>query len=534
MKNEPNSRIEDFGNPLSAAEKCGPLVYASECLFNRYPWCTPSLPCEDQGDYYRVAGFYIPKSFSIHDEEIGNYYERTGAFREAERKSAEFYGADETLFGVQGTTWNMRTILNTLARQQRNNGNKNVKVISSPDVHLCNHNSYREYGIGVTYLPINYDNEREMLLPSSPEDLQRKLEEDNNHKKVSGVVITTPTYEGTTAHLDKIVKVSHDYGLPVIVDEAWGAHLVTPRLPKSAMQCGADICAQSIHKQGGGLNQTSVIHFKYGVFDESFFKNLVETRNNFTNTSVNWDLLASIDAARQFLQTKGDEVLGKMIDASEDVRKKVKGINGLSTFGREICDIHKDYIQDVDLTKITVDTTQTGISGDQMSHLLQKHFHIIPERSESRHVQFLTNYRIAENTWEVYHLADALKRITTFCSPRENNLKQNHVKYPTEIIKVAEHYEVYELPEKYKELVKLEDSVGRTSADNVCSYPPGRFVVREGEQITPAHVGYFKELRKRNASIRSKDSSLEKIYVLKPEAVELLERGQKTGDLWAI
>jgi len=528
-----NKRKEDFVSPLNAAKKSSPLIYVSESLYNIYPWCTPSLPCKEQEDYYRVAGFYIPKSFSIHDEKIGNFYERTGAFGEAEKKAAKVYGADETCFGLGGTSWTMRAILRSFERFNRNNGNKDVKLLSTRDVHKAVYKSFREYEIGVDYLPTNYDDEKELFLPTSPKDVEKALEKNKNY---NGIIISAPNYEGLVPNEVEIAKIAHDYNIPLIVDEAWGAHLgFSEKLPKSAMQCGADICAQSIHKQGGALNLASVIHFKYGILDKEFFETLKEIHyDDYSSTSVNWDIIASICASTHFLEKKGKETLGQMVDCSEDVRNEIKKINGLQTFGKEICNEYPEYIHDLDLTKITIDTTQTGIPGDVMANYLWKDFRIVKERAEPRHVQLITHYRIPKNKWEIGYLSDAFRRIVDHHKPKENNLKNNSVKYPREVIKKFEHYEVYNLPSKYKEFVPLEEAVGRQSADTICCYPPGRYFVVEGETILQSHIDYSKQAKKMDTSIHAKDPSLEKIYVLKPEAVELIEGSKKTGDLWAI
>ncbi|MCP2341589.1 hypothetical protein [Actinomadura rupiterrae] len=82
------------------------------------------------------------------------------------------------------------------------------------------------------------------------------------------MLVTSPTPYGTCADLAAIAQVCHRHGRPVIVDEAWGAHLpFHPDLPAWAMDAGADVCVTSVHKMGAGLEQGSVFHLQGGLVD---------------------------------------------------------------------------------------------------------------------------------------------------------------------------------------------------------------------------------------------------------------------------
>jgi len=67
--------------------------------------------------------------------------------------------------------------------------------------------------------------------------------------KIQSVFITSPTYEGIVSDIEKISEICHRYGVPLIVDEAHGAHFTFGDIfPKSALECGADVVIQSLHK----------------------------------------------------------------------------------------------------------------------------------------------------------------------------------------------------------------------------------------------------------------------------------------------
>ena len=51
------------------------------------------------------------------------------------------------------------------------------------------------------------------------------------------------------------------HGVPLVVDEAWGAHLAFgPSLPRHALECGADLVVSSTHKIIGSFTQSAMLH----------------------------------------------------------------------------------------------------------------------------------------------------------------------------------------------------------------------------------------------------------------------------------
>src|SRR5262249_14955503 len=55
------------------------------------------------------------------------------------------------------------------------------------------------------------------------------------------VLLVEPAYTGAISNLPALAALAHDAGVPLIVDQAWGAHLgFHPDLPRNALQCGAD------------------------------------------------------------------------------------------------------------------------------------------------------------------------------------------------------------------------------------------------------------------------------------------------------
>lgn len=156
-----------------------------------------------------------------------------------------------------------------------------------------------------------------VALNVTPETVERALRE---HPDAKAVLIINPTYYGVSTDIVKIAEIVHDYGAILMVDEAHGPHLkFNEKLPISAMEAGADICAQSTHKIIGSMTQSSMLHVKGDRIDINRVKQVMSLLQT---TSPSYILLASLDVARMQMATEGRELLDKTIELAEYARKR--------------------------------------------------------------------------------------------------------------------------------------------------------------------------------------------------------------------
>ena len=110
---------------------------------------------------------------------------------------------------------------------------------------------------------------------------------------ISSVFVVSPTYDGIVSNIQKISTICHNYGVPLIVDEAHGAHFrYGEKLPVSALDLGADVVAQSTHKLLGSMTQTSMLHIGSKRVDRNRIR---QAAGLLQSTSPNQLLLASLD-----------------------------------------------------------------------------------------------------------------------------------------------------------------------------------------------------------------------------------------------
>ena len=203
----------------------------------------------------------------------------------------------------------------------------------------------------------------------TPATVLRTLELDPT---IKAIYIVSPTYYGVAADLEAIAAVTHDAGVPLLVDEAWGPHFhFHPALPVDAIAAGADMCINSTHKMLGSLSQTAMLHQKGDRIKLDRLKAVVKL---FLSTSPNLVLVASLDVARRQMAMEGGALLSRTIELANDTRRRLNEIPGIYCFGEE--QVGKPGVFDLDPTKITITVKSLGYTGYEAEEILRRRYNV--------------------------------------------------------------------------------------------------------------------------------------------------------------
>lgn len=441
-------------------------------------WCTPSI----NPRVPKVNGIY-DSDMSISYHSLGNPSLNTGIFKEATKLAAKTYKSDYTLFCVNGSTGSNFIVLRTLSRQLGK-----VHMIASRNIHKSVSVAVEDYGINVKYLTPNYDEEFQIFIPNTIEEYVNAIKA---NPETNVVFISNPTYEGISIDLPKLVKSVREVNPKIIiyVDEAWGSLFsFSDRLPVSAMQSGADICVQSTHKQGSGLQQTSMIHVKGKRINKDKLMNSYES---LITTSPSFHLLASIDAARYLMDTQGPEIIDQLIEVADLLFKQLEEVKKLKVL--HLADVIKKYpqVSSFDRTKVMVNIKNTGLAGYEIAKKLEQDYKIILEKYEADNILFISTF---QNT--SCDVDETSRRIKTCIETLPKNIRkgsQSFPSFPVKIEKAMPSYQVIKLPNKS---VSFADSVGCICAEDIVPYPPGIPLITKGEVIHEDHINYLKAIKK--------------------------------------
>ena len=169
----------------------------------------------------------------------------------AEQLMADAVGAEQAFFSTCGSSLSVKAAMLAVA------GGRGDLLVSR-DAHKSVVAGLVFGGVQPQWIPPRYDERLHLAHPPSPDQVEQAWQE---HPDAAGALIVSPTPYGTCADIAAIAGLCHQRGKPLIVDEAWGAHLPFHQdLPTWAMDAGADVCVVSVHKMGTGFEQGSVFH----------------------------------------------------------------------------------------------------------------------------------------------------------------------------------------------------------------------------------------------------------------------------------
>ena len=260
----------------------------------------------------------MPAPYDIDITEIDgfdNMHNADGMIKKAFEKTAALYGADESLFLVNGSTaGNMAAICGVT--------DKGDSIIVARNCHISVYNAIILNELDANYVYPQYDDEYGYYKGISLREIKDTVEKNESMgKDIKAVVITSPTYEGNVSDIKNIAAYLHEHNIPLIVDEAHGAHFkFSCEFPQTAVEQGADIVINSVHKTLPSLTQTAVMHINYGYVNVSKVKRYW---NIYQSTSPSYILMGSIDRCMSIIEKDGEYLFENYISKLKILRNKL-------------------------------------------------------------------------------------------------------------------------------------------------------------------------------------------------------------------
>ncbi|KPU45374.1 arginine decarboxylase [Oxobacter pfennigii] len=406
---------------------------------------------------------------------VDSLHHPTGAIKLAQELAADAYGSDRAFFSIHGTSGAIQAMVLSVVSEGE-------KIIIPRNVHKSVTSGIILSGAVPVYMQPEIDSTIGVALGVTPETVEQTLKDNPDAK---AVLIINPTYYGVATDIRKIANIVHSYNIPLIVDEAHGPHLgFNDRLPVSAMEAGADMCAQSTHKIIGSLTQSSLLHVKGHRVDVNRVKQIMSLLQT---TSPSYILMASLDVARMQIATKGRELLDMTIDLSHYARNEINNIHGFYCFGNEV--LNKKGAFAVDPTKLAICCKDLGITGYELDQILADEYHIQLEMSDLYNALAVGSF--GDTKEKIDSLLHALKKISLkYCGTTEK--RGGVLEIPEIPEQVLVPRDAFNRP---KVSMSLEQSIGQISGEFLLAYPPGIPVLCPGERITAEIVEYVEEMK---------------------------------------
>lgn len=383
----------------------------------------------------------------------GNLYEAGEPFDTAQRLWAQVFGFDHCQFLTGGSTMGIHTGLTLCCPP-------GSAVLVDRGCHRSVFHSMALLDLTPVYLPRPWSAEEGVVGPFSPEDVERALK---NHPEIKTVCITSPTYFGLLSDIAGISQVVHRHGAKLMVDGAHGAHL--PFLGVDAFS-GADVVVVSAHKTLPALGQSALL------LTNGFAPQQVRRYAAlYGSSSPSYLLLASLDAARDYLQGDGGLAYRRAAQRTAQLREQFPSIRG----------------EALDPCRLTVKTKD----GPALARALEE-MGVFAEMEDGGHVVFILTCADGDDALD--RLARALETCRPLLGDRERPLPPP----PMPEIAVSQRTALFSATET----LPLAQCEGRIAAGPLAPYPPGIPVVAPGERISKKELSYFHEIRYNNLSVQ--------------------------------
>jgi arginine decarboxylase len=403
--------------------------------------------------------------------ELDNLFLPEGAIAKSQNLAAQIFGSQHCYFLINGSSCGLIAgILTTCGEGD--------KIILPRNVHKSIISGLILSGAMPIFINPDYDPVWDMINSITTEQLEKTLQQ---HPDAKAVLMVYPTYYGVCGNIEKIAKITHDYHIPLLVDEAHGPHFnFHPDLPRSALSAGADLVVQSTHKVLSSLNQSSMLHIQGNLIDQERLNKCLQIVQT---TSPNYLLLASLESASQQMALQGYELMQKTLQLAEEAIAKINNISGLEVL--QLKPTASFY--DLDKTRLTVRVSGLGLTGYQVDDILHQELQITSELSNKESVTFIIS--LGNTQTDIDHLIQGFTTLSQryflssspspfpVCSP-----------FPSHPLSISPRTAFFANTER----VSLSKAIGRISAEIISTYPPGIPLLITGEVITSSALEYLK------------------------------------------
>ena len=393
------------------------------------------------------------------------------AVSDAEALYADALGAKQAIFTTCGSSISIHTAMLTLTGPGR-------KVLVDRNVHKSVVGSLILAGAEPVWLRPRWDHAREIAHPATAPDVAEAL---RRHPDITSVVMITPTEYGTGADVGRVADLCHERGIPLLVDEAWGGHFgFHPDPPTAAVQAGADIAVQSLHKAAGGLCQASMMLVGGDLVDPVDLRLRLDL---VTTTSPSPLMYGSIDGWRRHLALNGKVLIDGALERADRIRRRLQQEEQFTVIDKSIHE--SEGVAEWDPLKLCVDVSKLGLTGYQVKEWLQSERRIAAQLGDARQVVCSLSY--ADDDAAIDRLAEAFEALVAdppapdrpeLAVPPLDELNLEQVMPPRDAF--------------FGDTEQVVDPVGRVAAEMISPYPPGVPAILPGERFNESVAAYLR------------------------------------------
>ena len=438
----------------------------------------------------KLLGEKLPYKIDI--TEISGFddlHHANGLIKNIENKARKIYGSKRSFILVNGSTCGILAGIRSVI-------NFGDKVLIARNSHKSVYNAIELNNLNAIYISSKI-NKYGIDGNIDVKEIDKKIKE---NKVIKLVVITSPTYEGVINNIKSIVSIAHKYNIPVLVDEAHGAHLrfMDNLYNKEALNSGADIVIQSLHKTLPALTGTALLHIQGELVRE---ENVARELSIFETSSPSYILMSSIEECLDILIYK-EELFKEYENNLKYFYKETKKLQKLKILGNEI--ENKEYY---DFGKIVIITKNTNITGKELADILRKEYKIELEMSSIDYALAMTS--ICDTKENFIRLLNALEEIDKKLENKEEKENKIEIVLPEKKMNILDA-----IKNNNSKYLNYKETEGKISKEYIWIYPPGIPLITPGEIINKEIIQKINDYKNANIEVRTTFDKFPKIEVI--------------------
>lgn len=416
--------------------------------------------------------------------DFDNLHSPEGVILDSMKLAAKLWNSKESFYLVNGSTCGLIASIRAMTK-------RGDKVLLARNCHKAVFHAIELCGLNPVFVMPAFIEEWGIFGSVSAKSVGDVLEKE---KGIKLVIITSPTYEGVISDIESISKEVHKRDIPLLVDEAHGAHLGFSSFVEGAAVCGADVVVQSLHKTLNCLTQSAILHV---CSDKVSVKELRHQLSVFETSSPSYVLMESMDnCVREISENKN--AFKNWTTAIGYFYKESKKLKSLEILGNR----YKEYkeIYDYDKSKIVIALKTSKITSYQLFKILKEKYNIECEMASDGFVLAMTG--MGDDKKSLKKLCDALQKISAqYTCGKRNSYSFLYSKPEMKLSPEAALNSEWEL-------VELKDACGRVSGEYVWAYPPGIPILIPGEIVPNSFINLNTDYSKLKSSTGSLPKSI--------------------------
>ncbi|MBM7655778.1 aminotransferase class I/II-fold pyridoxal phosphate-dependent enzyme [Neobacillus cucumis] len=421
-------------------------------------------------------------------EGLDDLHSPEGPIKEAEELLSQLYQTNKSFFLVNGSTVGNLAMIMAACRED-------ATILVQRNCHKSVLNALKLAKAVPVFLEPEVNQEWKVAAGISMDTIQQAI---YRYPDAKAIILTYPNYYGMVYELKKIIDFAHHKQIPVLVDEAHGAHFtIGDPFPVSALQLGADVVVHSAHKTLPAMTMGSFIHINSNLVNWEMIKDYLGI---FQSSSPSYPIMASLDVARHYLAAYENNDLKYLlseINSFKEALTQIETIKVLTFPGNQ-----------GDVLKITIQS-KCGLSGFELQKKFES-YGIYTELADPLNVLLILPLLKKGQFYPLGETAEKIKRALNGLPICE--MKKTFLTGDERISELAVRFS--EMDKLRLMEVEIEQASGLVSGETITPYPPGIPLLFKGEKITDEKLYRLKTLLQTGARFQGTSSRLRGGYIM--------------------